>query len=63
MSVLPEILFRVLPDRKAHLNFYVSEMVMLYLLQYNAFPKRLSLELLIYKEKLLLHNFYSVRFS
>lgn len=63
MSVLPEILFRVLPDWKAHLNFYVSEMVMLYLLQYNAFPKRLSLELLIYKEKLLLHNFYSVRFS
>jgi len=63
MSVLPEILFRALPDWKAHLNFYVSEMVMLYLLQYNAFPKRLSLELLIYKEKLLLHNFYSVRFS
>lgn len=63
MSVLPEILFRALPDWKAHLNFCVSEMVMLYLLQYNAFPKRLSLELLIYKEKLLLHNFYSVRFS
>ena len=63
MSVLAEILFRVLSDWKAHLNFYVSEMVMLYLLQYNAFPKRLSLELLIYKEKLLLHNFYSVRFS
>lgn len=63
MSVLAEILFRVLSDWNAHLNFYVSEMVMLYLLQYNAFPKRLSLELLIYKEKLLLHNFYSVHFS